>query len=327
MLHARPDYNRIQDPANLIPNNEPVFLLRANDAAAPAIVEAWAGMAEGMGAKANIVNMAREHAKLMRQWQANHGSKTPDLKETAIDHHAALVVKKFKWLIIRFVERLKNGEFDGYDFLNKNSLKCSFSKILFLDAMTHGGSIVFVDYIANMSENEFLILKKEIQLAYADNGCGACGDGCNGGECRVIKESPPCVVLDLAIGKDVSTVTVINQLNLAKDISQVIENANDDFFEKIKSLIAKHKERKISFKHLELVSFSESQKQFFNAFDDKNKPEFLKKWPDLINCTFLFLGESPSEKFKGHGYFIPITGLDGRVPHIFDCHISCFVPL
>lgn len=232
MLHARPDYSRIQDPANVIPSNEPVFLLRANDAAAPAIVEAWAGMAEAMGAKADIVNMAREHAKLMRQWQANHGSKVPDLTEKAIDHHAALVVKKFKWLIIRFVERLKNGEFDGYDFLNKNSLKCTFSKILFLDAMTHGGSIVFVDYIANMSDDEFLILKKEIQLAYADNGCGACGDGCNGGECKVIKESPPCVALDLASGKDVSTVTVINQLNLAKDISQVIENANDDFFEK-----------------------------------------------------------------------------------------------
>ena len=32
MLHARKDYNeRIQDSANLIPDDEPVFLLRAQD--------------------------------------------------------------------------------------------------------------------------------------------------------------------------------------------------------------------------------------------------------------------------------------------------------
>lgn len=29
MIHARPDYNRIQDPENKIPEDEPVFLLRA----------------------------------------------------------------------------------------------------------------------------------------------------------------------------------------------------------------------------------------------------------------------------------------------------------
>jgi hypothetical protein len=32
MKHARDDYNRIQDPAGLIPEDEPVFLLRAQGA-------------------------------------------------------------------------------------------------------------------------------------------------------------------------------------------------------------------------------------------------------------------------------------------------------
>lgn len=31
MKHARSDYNRIQDPAGLIPEEEPVFLLRGQD--------------------------------------------------------------------------------------------------------------------------------------------------------------------------------------------------------------------------------------------------------------------------------------------------------
>lgn len=31
MIHAREDYNRIQDPEGKIPDDEPVFLLRAQD--------------------------------------------------------------------------------------------------------------------------------------------------------------------------------------------------------------------------------------------------------------------------------------------------------
>jgi len=34
MIHVREDYNRIQDPAGLIPDDEPVMLLRAQDALA-----------------------------------------------------------------------------------------------------------------------------------------------------------------------------------------------------------------------------------------------------------------------------------------------------
>lgn len=78
MKHARPDYNRIQDPDNKIPENEPVFLLRAQDVAASLAVDAWAGLAARAGADPKIVQMAREQAQLMREWQLK---KVPDLPE------------------------------------------------------------------------------------------------------------------------------------------------------------------------------------------------------------------------------------------------------
>lgn len=79
MKHARPDYQRIQDPAGLIPADEPVFLLRAKDKAAPAAVEAWAERAELEGAATELVDSALHHANAMRDWQQQHGGgKVPD---------------------------------------------------------------------------------------------------------------------------------------------------------------------------------------------------------------------------------------------------------
>jgi len=80
MLHARKDYQeRIQDSANIIPEDEPVFLIRAQDALGPDIVDQWADWAEEEGAKEDIVEHAREHAEAMRKWQEEHGSKIPDM--------------------------------------------------------------------------------------------------------------------------------------------------------------------------------------------------------------------------------------------------------
>lgn len=79
MIHARSDYNRIQDPAGLIAEDEPVFLLRAKDKLAPAILEAWARALEDAGGDKDMVNMAFDHAELMRSWQETNGSKVPDL--------------------------------------------------------------------------------------------------------------------------------------------------------------------------------------------------------------------------------------------------------
>lgn len=68
MKHARSDYDRIQDPENKIGKDEPVFLIRASDIAAPQAVEAWANIAKGYGADENIVNTAMNHAAEMREW-------------------------------------------------------------------------------------------------------------------------------------------------------------------------------------------------------------------------------------------------------------------
>lgn len=79
MIHARPDYNRIQDPAvenpDLISNgatpiapDEPVFLLRAKDVTAAKIVRAWAHLNSELGGDPEAIKMAMHHANLMEKW-------------------------------------------------------------------------------------------------------------------------------------------------------------------------------------------------------------------------------------------------------------------
>lgn len=79
MKHAREDYNRIQDPDNKIEQDEPVFLLRAQDINAPVVVDFWADEAEREGADSDIIKAARDQADAMRAWQDNNGCKIPDL--------------------------------------------------------------------------------------------------------------------------------------------------------------------------------------------------------------------------------------------------------
>ncbi len=81
MKHARSDYDRIQDPAGLIPDDEPVFLLRAQDKLAPGIVAKWASDARAAGASEEIVGAAFRHARAMQIWQNEHGMKIPDMPE------------------------------------------------------------------------------------------------------------------------------------------------------------------------------------------------------------------------------------------------------
>lgn len=70
MKHARPDYDRIQDPDDKIPIDEPVFLLRAQDKTAARVVRLWANINEGQleGGDAHAIKLAREHADLMDKW-------------------------------------------------------------------------------------------------------------------------------------------------------------------------------------------------------------------------------------------------------------------
>lgn len=83
MKHARKDYDRIQDPAFLIPADEPVFLLRAKDVTAPFVVRHWALLAEQAGADERMVKAAMDHAYAMSVWQKDHGFQVPDMPEDA----------------------------------------------------------------------------------------------------------------------------------------------------------------------------------------------------------------------------------------------------
>lgn len=91
MLHARLDYqDRIidmaekfpdlfADCANCIQQEEPVFLLRANDRCAPAAVLAWANFLETLGGDQVVVDHVRNWAKFMSDWRIDHDNgKVPD---------------------------------------------------------------------------------------------------------------------------------------------------------------------------------------------------------------------------------------------------------
>ena len=68
MIHARNDYNRIQDPENKIPEDEPVFLLRAQDQVAADVVRHWARLHLGRCGNADIAVLAMKQADLMDEW-------------------------------------------------------------------------------------------------------------------------------------------------------------------------------------------------------------------------------------------------------------------
>lgn len=80
MKHARADYDRIQDPAGKIADDEPVFLIRAKDVTGPATVRAWAALQLERGDHdPRLVELAEVHAERMEEWQRKNGCKTPDL--------------------------------------------------------------------------------------------------------------------------------------------------------------------------------------------------------------------------------------------------------
>jgi hypothetical protein len=76
MKHAREDYNRIQDPAGLIPEDEPVFLLRAQDKHAARILRWYAAMVEHDKGDRRLIALVHEQAAAMDAWPKH---KAPDL--------------------------------------------------------------------------------------------------------------------------------------------------------------------------------------------------------------------------------------------------------
>ncbi len=83
MKHARPDYDVIQAPHDMIPEEEPVFLIRGQDMVGAEAVRFWAQIAGMAGAETAICLAALEQASRMEKWQRERGSKCPDLPEGA----------------------------------------------------------------------------------------------------------------------------------------------------------------------------------------------------------------------------------------------------
>lgn len=79
MRHARSDFDRIQDPEGKIPEDEPVFLIRAQDWSAPATLRFWA--AQNALSAPELAAAVERHAKRMDDWQTMHGNKIPDAPE------------------------------------------------------------------------------------------------------------------------------------------------------------------------------------------------------------------------------------------------------
>jgi hypothetical protein len=69
MKHARKDYDeRIQDSASLIPDDEPVFLIRGQDSVGAAAVRAWAHLYRVNGGSDPVYLAVMAHADHMENW-------------------------------------------------------------------------------------------------------------------------------------------------------------------------------------------------------------------------------------------------------------------
>jgi len=86
MIHARKDYQRIQDPLTKddkngkgIGRDEPVFLLRAQDRLFVPMLTAYISMAKLIGCDATMIQMLRQHIETAKLWQLSHPPKTPDV--------------------------------------------------------------------------------------------------------------------------------------------------------------------------------------------------------------------------------------------------------
>lgn len=82
MRHARSDYNRIQDPHEVIPKDEPVFLLRGQDKHAAAAVAYYATrLAKDPDVEPALAMRCLEWSIEMRGWEPK---KSPDAPPATI---------------------------------------------------------------------------------------------------------------------------------------------------------------------------------------------------------------------------------------------------
>jgi hypothetical protein len=78
MLHARSDYNRIQDSEHKIPQDEPVFLLRAQDRTALATLAFWIEANEALPDRdPKAIALAKKHLLRFSDWPVRKTADVP----------------------------------------------------------------------------------------------------------------------------------------------------------------------------------------------------------------------------------------------------------
>lgn len=107
MKHARNDYMSIQDSSGKIPDDEPVFLLRAKDKLAPLIIRTYADLTTAVGAKADFTALCKLWADQMEKYANEHydGGKVPDADPAtfvttpgpAVTYHCTCGTNKDEW--------------------------------------------------------------------------------------------------------------------------------------------------------------------------------------------------------------------------------------
>jgi hypothetical protein len=76
MLHGRPDYNRrIVDLENLIPEDEPVFLIRGRDKVAAIALRAYGQAHAAAGGDPRVSQRAYDQAEAIEAYQRTHPSR------------------------------------------------------------------------------------------------------------------------------------------------------------------------------------------------------------------------------------------------------------
>jgi hypothetical protein len=84
MLHARSDYQRFQDPAGKIGEDEPVMLFRAQDKFMPVVLAFYYGLlVSDDGTNSDIRAAVLSHIKAVNHWQGKNGCKTPDVPQSS----------------------------------------------------------------------------------------------------------------------------------------------------------------------------------------------------------------------------------------------------
>lgn len=77
MKHAHEKNDRIQDPEGKIGEDEPVFLLRANDIFMPKTLRFWANQVASFGNQ-NLADDIYKFADEAETWQGENGCKMPN---------------------------------------------------------------------------------------------------------------------------------------------------------------------------------------------------------------------------------------------------------